>query len=55
MALHESMKSQVVGRQRHDFRYSVDSRKIESLGFKGTVELDKGLELIIAWYLVIAS
>jgi dTDP-glucose 4,6-dehydratase len=50
MGLHEDMKSYVADRQGHDFRYSVDSRKIESLGFERTVNFNDGLRATIDWY-----
>lgn len=34
----------------HDFRYSVDSSKIKSLGFYSTVDFDDGLASTIKWY-----
>jgi dTDP-glucose 4,6-dehydratase len=50
MGLNEDMKSYVADRQGHDFRYSVDSRKIESLGFERTVNFNDGLRATIDWY-----
>jgi dTDP-glucose 4,6-dehydratase len=49
--MNESMKSYVTDRQGHDFRYSLDSRKIESLGFEIDVSFKLGLEETIKWYL----
>jgi dTDP-glucose 4,6-dehydratase len=46
----ESMKSYVTDRQGHDFRYSVNSQKIESLGFKRIVDFNAGLKETIDWY-----
>ena len=51
MGMNESMKSYVTDRQGHDFRYSLDSRKIESLGFEIGVSFKLGLEETIKWYL----
>ena len=51
MGMNESMKSYVTDRQGHDFRYSLDSRKIESLGFEIDVSFKLGLEETIKWYL----
>ncbi len=50
MGLAESMKSYVTDRQGHDFRYSVDSRKIEYLGFKEVIDFKDGLMETINWY-----
>lgn len=50
MGLDESMKSYVTDRQGHDFRYSVDSRKIESLGFERKIGFNDGLKITIDWY-----
>ena len=50
MGLNDSMKSYVTDRQGHDFRYSVDSRKIEALGYCNQVSLDTGLKETIDWY-----
>ncbi len=51
MGLSEKMKSYVPDRQGHDFRYSVDSRKIESLGFKQGKNFQEGLAETINWYI----
>ncbi len=50
MGLNEDMKSYVTDRQGHDFRYSVDSRKIESLGFERMINFNDGLKATIEWY-----
>jgi dTDP-glucose 4,6-dehydratase len=50
MGLNEDMKTYVADRQGHDFRYSVDSRKIESLGFERRIEFNDGLKATIDWY-----
>jgi len=50
MGLKEDMKSYVIDRQGHDFRYSVDSRKIESLGFERIIDFKDGLKATIDWY-----
>jgi dTDP-glucose 4,6-dehydratase len=52
MGLSESMKSYVADRQGHDFRYSVDSRKIEALGFERKIDFHDGLKSTIDWYVV---
>jgi dTDP-glucose 4,6-dehydratase len=51
MGSDERMKSYVSDRQGHDFRYSVDSEKIESLGFKRETDFKDGLEETIKWYM----
>ena len=51
MGSSEDMKSYVADRQGHDFRYSLDSWKLESLGFKKEIEFKEGLEATIDWYL----
>ena len=50
MGLNEDMKSYVADRQGHDFRYSVDSRKIETLGFERLINFNVGLRATIDWY-----
>jgi len=50
MGLNEKMKSYVADRQGHDFRYSVDSSKIDSLGFKRLIDFKNGLRETIDWY-----
>ena len=34
----------------HDFRYGVDTRKIEKLGWQGNICLDEGLAKTVSWY-----
>ncbi len=48
--LSDSMKSYVTDRQGHDFRYSVDSKKIESLGFQRKIHFKDGLKETFDWY-----
>jgi dTDP-glucose 4,6-dehydratase len=50
MGINEDMKSYVADRKGHDFRYSIDSKKIEILGFKRLVDLQDGLRDTIDWY-----
>ena len=50
MRLSDSMKSYVSDRQGHDFRYSVDSKKIESVGFEKKIDFIDGLKATIDWY-----
>ncbi len=51
MRLNENMKSFVQDRKGHDFRYSVDSSKIESIGFKRSIDFEFGLAQTIGWYI----
>lgn len=50
MGLDENMKSYVRDRQGHDFRYSVDSQKLKSLGFERRIDFNDGLKATIEWY-----
>jgi dTDP-glucose 4,6-dehydratase len=50
MGLDDNVKSYVADRQGHDFRYSVDSQKIESLGFERNIDFNDGLQATINWY-----
>jgi len=50
MGLGEDMKSFVTDRQGHDFRYSVESKKINTLGFEQTIRFESGLAETINWY-----
>ena len=50
MGLSENMKSYVPDRKGHDFRYSVDSSKVKSLGFEQQIEFRGGLKETIEWY-----
>lgn len=50
MGLSENMKSYVTDRKGHDLRYSINSTKIESLGFEKSIEFSGGLEETIEWY-----
>jgi dTDP-glucose 4,6-dehydratase len=52
MGLNEYMKSYIADRKGHDFRYSVDSRKIETLGFERMINFNVGLRATIDWYAV---
>ena len=51
MGSNEDMKSYVKDRQGHDFRYAVNSAKIEALGFNRKVDFQIGLKETIEWYL----
>jgi dTDP-glucose 4,6-dehydratase len=46
----DSLIEYVPDRPGHDFRYSIDSTKIEQLGWKRTVEFDDGLAATVRWY-----
>jgi dTDP-glucose 4,6-dehydratase len=48
--LESSFIRKVEDRKGHDFRYSVDSLKIQNLGFKSKQEFEKGLLETIDWY-----
>ena len=48
--LDSSFIKMVKDRKGHDFRYSVDSQKIKSLGYKNKHEFRKGLLETIDWY-----
>jgi dTDP-glucose 4,6-dehydratase len=50
MGLSENLKSYVADRQGHDFRYSVNSEKLESLGFERKIDFENGLRETIYWY-----
>jgi dTDP-glucose 4,6-dehydratase len=50
MGLSDNMKSYVPDRHGHDFRYSVDSQKILSLGFERRTNFNDGLKATIEWY-----
>ena len=51
MTLDEDMKSNVSDRQAHDFRYSVNSRKLQDLGFLPLMPFEVGLSETVDWYL----
>jgi dTDP-glucose 4,6-dehydratase len=46
----ESLIKRVADRQGHDRRYSIDTTKLESLGFKLTTDFDTALERTVQWY-----
>ena len=50
MGLSEDLKSYVIDRKGHDFRYSVNSSKIESLDFGQLIDFKNGLSETIDWY-----
>ena len=40
----------VEDRKGHDFRYAIDTSKIESLGWKASTEFEQGLKETVEWY-----
>jgi dTDP-glucose 4,6-dehydratase len=50
MNINGDLKSYIKDRQGHDFRYSIDSRKISSLGFKHAKDFELGLKETVDWY-----
>ena len=50
MGMKESKKSYVTDRKGHDFRYSVNARKLEFLGFEKSISFQRGLIETIDWY-----
>ena len=46
----ESLIKTVGDRQGHDRRYSIDTTKLESIGFKLTRDFDEALEKTVRWY-----
>jgi dTDP-glucose 4,6-dehydratase len=46
----ESLIKRVQDRQGHDRRYSIDTAKLESLGFELTRDFDDALERTVQWY-----
>jgi dTDP-glucose 4,6-dehydratase len=51
MGVNQNMKTYVRDRPGHDFRYSIDSKKIKSLGFVETIQFNQGLRETIDWYI----
>lgn len=50
MGMHQNMKSYITDRKGHDFRYSINSNKIEKLGFEPLIQFNEGLHETISWY-----
>lgn len=48
--LNESYITYVSDRKGHDFRYALNSSKIQKIGFKNKVEFKEGIESTILWY-----
>lgn len=46
----ETLIKRVADRQGHDRRYSVDTSKLENLGFRLTTDFDAALERTVDWY-----
>ena len=46
----ESLIRRVADRQGHDRRYSLDTSKLEALGFRANVDFEEGLAKTIDWY-----
>ncbi len=46
----ESLLAFVSDRPGHDWRYSLDARKIRALGWRPRVDFDEGLERTVRWY-----
>lgn len=46
----ETLIRRVADRQGHDRRYSLDTSKLESLGFRASVDFEQGLRRTIDWY-----
>ncbi|HEV7238270.1 MAG TPA: dTDP-glucose 4,6-dehydratase [Thermoanaerobaculia bacterium] len=46
----ESLIKPVGDRQGHDRRYSLDTKKLEALGFKANTDFDEALERTVRWY-----
>ena len=51
MGMDENFKSYISDRKGHDFRYSINSTKIEKLGYKIIIPLEEGLKETVSWYL----
>jgi len=49
-SLNESYITYVSDRKGHDFRYALNSLKIQKIGFKNKVEFKEGIESTILWY-----
>jgi dTDP-glucose 4,6-dehydratase len=47
----KSLIKPVADRQGHDRRYSLDTSKLQQLGFKSGMDFEKGLEKTVRWYM----
>lgn len=50
LGVSRNLLSFVEDRKGHDFRYDIDSSKMKTLGWKPTVEFDRGLKETVRWY-----
>ena len=50
MGKDSSFREFVDDRKGHDFRYAIDSSKIQSLGFEESIGFESGLENVVRWY-----
>lgn len=50
MGKNSNFREFVDDRKGHDFRYAIDSSKIQSLGFKESIDFETGLEDVVRWY-----
>lgn len=50
LSLTEKMMEFVADRPGHDFRYSLDCKKVHDLGWKVQVSFEEGLQRTIDWY-----
>jgi dTDP-glucose 4,6-dehydratase len=46
----ESLIAPVADRQGHDRRYSLDTAKLQALGWQPQIDFDRGLADTVAWY-----
>jgi len=51
MGKSKSLISYVTDRAGHDFRYAIDSSKLQSLGWQANMSFTQGLERTVDWYL----
>jgi dTDP-glucose 4,6-dehydratase len=47
----ESLIKRVADRQGHDRRYSIDTSKLNNLGFKWHTDFDEAIERTVRWYI----
>jgi dTDP-glucose 4,6-dehydratase len=50
MGKDSSYREFVEDRKGHDFRYAIDSSKIQSLGFRESIDFEAGIEKVVRWY-----
>jgi dTDP-glucose 4,6-dehydratase len=52
VGISEKLITYVTDRPGHDFRYAIDSSKInKELGWKPSLQFEEGIEKTVAWYL----